>query len=130
MNGRTSTLERGQNLVEFGMVVTLLVVIILIIVDLGRITYTFISLSNAVREGARYGVIHPTDTTDIENYARGLAVGLDQSRLSIVPVYNSMAETITVTGIYEFRTGSPILGLIFGGDLYTMQAESLKHTEE
>lgn len=127
---RTSATERGQNMVEFGMVVTVLVLLILVIVDLGRVTYTYIALSNAVREGARYGIIHPTDTSDIEDYARGLAVGLDQSQLTIIPLYNATAETITVTGIYQFQTGSPILGLIIGEDFYTMQAVSFKNTEE
>ena len=62
--------------------------------------------------------------------ARGYAVGLNQDDLTITPVYNSAAETITVTGLYEFKTASPILRLIFNADSYTLHAAVRMGTEE
>ena len=47
--------SRGQSLVEFALVLPLLAVIILGALDLGRAFFTYIIVTNAAREGARYG---------------------------------------------------------------------------
>jgi hypothetical protein len=130
MNAVRPIKQRGQNLAEFALVIPLLILLLLVILDLGRITYTYSALHNAVREGARYGVIHPADSAAIVNYSRTYAIGLSPDRLTIVPVYNAAAETITVTGQYEFRTASPILRLIFNADSYTLHSVSRMNTEE
>jgi Flp pilus assembly protein TadG len=46
---------RGQSLVEFALLLPLLILILVGILDLGRITATYVILENAAREGARYG---------------------------------------------------------------------------
>ena len=52
--------ETGQSLVEFAMVLPLLLVILFAIVDFGRIYQANVSLTNAVREGARLGAVGGT----------------------------------------------------------------------
>jgi Flp pilus assembly protein TadG len=47
--------ERGSQLVEAAIIVPILVLLLLGIVDLGRVFYGQIVITNAVREGARYG---------------------------------------------------------------------------
>ena len=53
--------ERGANVVEAALVIPLLVIILIGVVDMGRAYYTYISIINAAREGARWGVMHPTE---------------------------------------------------------------------
>ena len=130
MKIRESLKTRGQNFVEFAIIAPVLLLLVLIIIDLGRITYSYSALHNAAREGARYGVINPANTGGIEDRVREYAVGLDQSALTVIPLYNGVAETITVTAIYQFRTASPILWLLTNNNAYTLEAVSLKHTEE
>lgn len=120
----------GQSMTEFAIVAPVLILIILIIVDLGRITYAYSAVHNAAREGARYGIIHPVDTTDIETTARQYAIGLDQTKLTVVPLYNGLTNTITVTVSYEFRTASYILQFLTGQNSFTLQAVSRMYTEE
>ncbi len=48
---------RGQSLVEFALVLPLLALIVLGALDLGRAFFTLIVITNAAREGARYGTI-------------------------------------------------------------------------
>jgi len=117
-------------MVEFAVALPILVLLLLIIIDLGRITYTYSTLHNAVREGARYGQIHFDDLTAVEDFARSYAIGLDPDNLIITPVYSSAAETITVSGFYDFNTASPILRLISNEETYTLHAESRMQTEE
>ena len=47
--------ERGANLAEFALVAPLLIFLVFGIVDLGRAFYGYVVITNAVREGARYG---------------------------------------------------------------------------
>ena len=49
--------ESGQSLVEFAMVLPLLLLILFAIIDFGRIYQGQVTLTNAVREGARLGSV-------------------------------------------------------------------------
>lgn len=51
--------ERAANLVEMAVVTPLLLLMLAGIADLGRAFYTYISLTNAAREGARYAARFP-----------------------------------------------------------------------
>jgi Flp pilus assembly protein TadG len=57
--------ERGQSLVELALVLPLLLLLFGGIVDLGRVFYTYIGLTNATREGARTGARQPWDAPAI-----------------------------------------------------------------
>lgn len=50
----------GQSLVEFSLVVLFMVLLMIGIIDFGRLFFTYGTVANAAREGARYGVIHPS----------------------------------------------------------------------
>ncbi|MFC2043467.1 TadE/TadG family type IV pilus assembly protein [Chloroflexota bacterium] len=52
---------RAQNLVEFALIFPVLMLLLFGIIDFGRIFHVLIAISNAAREGARYGVIYGID---------------------------------------------------------------------
>jgi Flp pilus assembly protein TadG len=72
----TARSERGQTLVEFSMVVTVLFLILFGIVDFSRLFFAYATMANGVREGARYAVVHPDadDTSAVEAHARAMMV--------------------------------------------------------
>jgi hypothetical protein len=51
----------GQSLVEMAVTAPILLLILAAIIDMGRAIDAYISMTNGVREGARYGSLHPTD---------------------------------------------------------------------
>ncbi|MFW6136380.1 MAG: TadE/TadG family type IV pilus assembly protein [Chloroflexota bacterium] len=55
----------GQSLVEFALILPILILIVLGIVDFGHAFATRANLVNAAREGARYGMVNPTDAAGI-----------------------------------------------------------------
>lgn len=55
--------QSAQSLTEFALILPLLMLILLGVVDFGRVFYYWTSIANAAREGARYGVTHPTNIT-------------------------------------------------------------------
>jgi hypothetical protein len=50
--------EEGQAALEFVMVLPICIIFILVLLDLGIMMYEFVSVSNAVREGARFGSVN------------------------------------------------------------------------
>lgn len=59
--------EQGQSIVELTLMLPILMLLLLGIIDLGRVFYTYVTMTNAAREGARYGAVHPSDNTGIKN---------------------------------------------------------------
>jgi Flp pilus assembly protein TadG len=70
--------RRGQALVEFALVLPVLLVLLLLAVDFGRLFTTYVSVNNAAREGAFYAAEHakdtPFDQTTFDNLARAAAL--------------------------------------------------------
>jgi len=51
--------ERGQDLAEFAFILPLLLLLTLGIIQFGILVWNYNTISNAAREGARYGIVHP-----------------------------------------------------------------------
>ena len=56
--------SRAQATLEFALVCGLLLLLIFGTIDFGRLFFTWASMSNAAREGARFGSVHPEWWTD------------------------------------------------------------------
>ena len=59
---RRRTYGRGQALVEFALALTVVVMVLLLAIDLGRVYFAFVGVRNAAREAAIYGGYNPTET--------------------------------------------------------------------
>ncbi len=107
--------RRGQDLVEFALILPLLLVILVGIVDFSLGFFYYNSIANAAREGARWGVIHPGDEAAIIAHARGSTIGLAQGRLVLACTLSvagapvacnttnaANADTVTVTATYDY----------------------------
>ncbi len=51
--------EKGQALVEFALLVPIFLILMFAIVDFGMGFYSWITVTNSAREGARLGAVHP-----------------------------------------------------------------------
>jgi Flp pilus assembly protein TadG len=93
--------QRGANLVEMALIVPLLLLLLAGVADLGRAYFTYITMINAAREGARHGVDHPADTGGI--IARVLSeaelngVDLAGAQIDVDALGPSHPVTVTVT---------------------------------
>ncbi len=99
--------ENGQAMVELALVIPLLMLILMGIFDLGRGIYVYNVLSSAAREGARYGIIHPADTTGIKNAAITTAVGVDLNPNQITVSCSSCTKGDLIT-VAVSNTFNPI----------------------
>jgi len=117
---KRSLRERGQALLEFALVVPIFLVLTFGIVDFGWALKSWIMVTNATREGARFGVVgwadgsYPTDcnTTDTDDttvVARTCtAVGGDLGNLRNV-VVNGGALCVERNGIPGCQTGDSVV---------------------
>jgi Flp pilus assembly protein TadG len=61
--------RKGQSMVEFALILPVMVLIIAGIFDLGRAFFAAITITNAAREGARYGTLNQDEFQGICNAA-------------------------------------------------------------
>lgn len=115
--------EEGSNLMEFTLVSVMFIVVMLSIVEMGRMALVYTTMANAARAGARYAVVHggertgtgydgpsgPGSTTQVETVVKNFASAgiLDSTRLSISVSYPNGINTagspviVTVSYIYD-----------------------------
>jgi Flp pilus assembly protein TadG len=108
----------GQSLVEFALVLTPLFLVLLGIIQFGFIFNTYVTLTNAAREGARSGTVFicdPTDSKDQNDLARNESI-----RAATVGSMNLLATTAPRFANSPVWTRS---GLVFtNGDLVVTYA--------
>jgi len=109
---------RAQALVEFALLLPLLLVLIIGAMDLGRVFYIKIVLTNAAREGANYLSRNPADYTNTWN-----AISAEGDSSGVTITY----EEVDWTGTNCCSVGSPVVitiekdvDLVFDGFLNTM----------
>jgi len=135
--------RRGQSVVEFALLVPVLMFMLLIAVDFGRLFFSYIQLQNAVREAAAYGAGQPTRTdvmtarANQERNSQGQAGEgaftlttecRNQSgtviACSAAPGGSGPGNTITVILQSPFNFMTPLINGFFGGSGLTMTASS------
>jgi Flp pilus assembly protein TadG len=52
--------ERGQGLVELALLLPILIVVVMGVLDFGRVYFAYVTITNAAREGAFFASLNPT----------------------------------------------------------------------
>jgi len=109
----------GQAIVEFAMVSVAFFSIVFGTIDLGRAVFMYSELTNAVREGARYGKLHPEQSPQIKAAVRAKAPSLDGDGGVLLTVDDPYCtggcrpgcSDVTVSAQYDFH---PIVASFLG----------------
>jgi len=108
--------EQGQAVVEFALALPFLLAFIFFIVDAGFFAYSYISVANAVREGARCGAVGGTDAA-VAARVTDTSGGLTNVVTVDVPDRGpNIGDDITVTAHYTYDWITPV-GILPGLDL-------------
>lgn len=113
----------GQELAEFAIVLPLLLLVAFGVLDLGRIFHSAITITNAAREGARYGMTHEDDVDGIiaATLAEAQNSGIDLSTSVIdvsCPDGCDSGLPIRVTVQYDFTF--IMVGFVFPDPILTI----------
>jgi Flp pilus assembly protein TadG len=108
--------ERGQALVEFAFVAVIFFILVFGIIDFGLGLHSWITVTNAAREGARLGAVHATEA-EIIAQARDSAKNLDQTDLDVTvtnadPEGDNVGDPVTVQVDYHYDLITPLAGII------------------
>ncbi len=132
---------RGQALVELAIILPVLLLLFLATLDLGRLFYSSITLSNAAREGAMEASVNPNSwvagaacnkTTNrvmcrAVNEAKGSFVTVAPSGVSRWCTPNctpALGSTVTVRVQGQFSLITPLMAVFLGGQTVTLGSEA------
>lgn len=129
--------QEGQALVEFALVLPFLLMIVLGIIQFGILFHNYLTLTDAVRAGARQAAVSRTDADPegrAETRVRQSASKLDQGSLVVavdpwdpVTASRSWAQGGDVTVIATYPFSVNILGItVFAGDLESRTTERVE----
>jgi Flp pilus assembly protein TadG len=124
--------DQGGVLVEFTFIAIMLVVVMLGIVEMGRMVLVYTTVANAARAGARYAIVHggdrtgsgfngpsgPGSTTQVQNVVKDFAAAglLNVSNLNVNVAYpngtNTADSPVTVTVTYPYDPWVPYFGTL------------------
>jgi Flp pilus assembly protein TadG len=133
--------ERGQNLLEFAVVVPVFAVLIFGIIEFGNLMRVQVELDNAVRGGARKASILSSSgsfTSSVEAAVTGAAPDLSGISFSPAPAYPTACPAttaeVTVTASYSYTGVTPLSTLVslFSGHFPspdTVSSSSTMHSE-
>lgn len=126
--------QQGQGLVEFALIITLLVLILMGIFDVGRAIYYHFVLNNTVHEAARGAITcahaSPYDCSDTDTNAKTRAVNttvgvpITTDDITISPTTRSFGDTVTVTASVSYVPITPLISRFGVGGGFTINARS------
>jgi len=123
VKSRMRTRERGQDLVEFALILPLLLLLLLGIMEFAVVIFNYNTLANAAREGARAGVVPGANEGAVVAAALQLTTGLSGVDVDV----DMDANTVSVTVIHDSQliTGS----LLVPNGVIPLQATSTMRRE-
>lgn len=97
--------EKGQNLVELALIFPILILILTGTLDLGRGMQAYIGISQAAREGARYGSVNGWDASGMTSVALSelQRAGLNPADATVTVVTATAGNPVRVTVSYRFQ---------------------------
>jgi Flp pilus assembly protein TadG len=119
-----SPVHPGQAIVEFAFASIILLLIVFGTIDFGRAIFNGAELTNAAREGARYGKIKPADTAGIRtrtvDKAKGTGLTTANVGVSCTGACKS-GDTLTVTTQVQFQA---VTQQLLGISPFTIKSKS------
>jgi Flp pilus assembly protein TadG len=125
---RRKNREKGQAMAEFALLIPIFLILLFAIVDFGMGFYSWITVTNSAREGARVGAVHPPldvpsspcfgkasleqciydrvlDSADLADEATKMTV-------TITNAQGQSGESVVVKVDYQYDLITPLAGLV------------------
>ena len=116
--------------------IPIVLLIVVMIFDLGRVTYAYSVLYNAAREGTRYASVHfeGTPTAEVSDYIKTRIPGLDPANIEFDIVWNAgsypeLPPRVAVRLYYPFDPITPLIENILGAETIVISTRSTMNLE-
>jgi Flp pilus assembly protein TadG len=115
----------AQALVEFALVISVFMLLLLGTFDLARAYLSYTVVTNVVFEANRYAIAHQDQApavwiADTRLVSRYPTFGIDPAQLVLTPSPSALVPpyvTVTVVGVYAFHPVTPFVGALFGNPI-------------
>jgi Flp pilus assembly protein TadG len=94
--------ERGATMLETALLFMVFLTMLIGIIDFGQVLYFHQSLVERARAAARYGAIHPTDTTGIQNMAVFNSATVTGTPVAVLP-----GMTTAMVNVQDLSNNTP-----------------------
>lgn len=99
--------DRGAAAVEFALIVPILLLLVVGIIQFGRVFSLQIQLSGAANAGARYLAVHPTEPAEARNRTRAAAtnLGLTDGEIAVTaaaPCTSTSSVSVVASRVFVF----------------------------
>jgi Flp pilus assembly protein TadG len=107
--------QRGQAIVEMALILPLLLMLLMGMMEMGRIGNAYLTATHAARHGARYGAVGGSNT-EITNKVLQAAPSFDPSKVTVTiePQNRGVGDDITVSVVYPIQLIAPLISGIVG----------------
>lgn len=131
--------EKGQSLVEFALFFSIILMMLSLVLDMGRLYFAYLAIQNAAAEGAAYGIVFPTwhDGTDNPNpnniayralhEAPGGLIKWDNPDVETEVLFTTPGNPIKVTVYSDFKLITPIAQLFAGGEVIRIKGTAVQN---
>ena len=133
---RLAKSEKGQAMVEFALCLPLVLMILGAVIDFGWVFMHELTISTAVREGARTAVINVSDGTYLSkarDKVKETASVCNNGSLVVSVMPTNPAHPgdgdIEVSASYDLQMLTPMAKLIFGGMRYEIESSCIMRAE-
>lgn len=129
---------RGQTLAEFALALPVFLLIMLAVFDVGRAVFTYNTITNAAREGARLAIVNQTEASiDARAMAQAGGIQADPNKVVVSyrepgpnndPLTNASCSPVTigciavVTFEAQWRAITPFVGNVLGPMTFTARS--------
>lgn len=127
--------ERGQAIVETALVLPIIMLLLLMMVDGGRVFHTWIVVTNGAREGARAAVLRQDLLTIDAKLQQAMPTVVGGTwGFNITPGYDDpltvpSGDPVTVDVTADVVLVTPLIGDLFGGSTFTVSASATMQLE-
>lgn len=110
---------KGQSLAELALVMPILLLVLLGAIDLGRVFYYQVAITDAAREGVRVGSLPARTDGEIRSAVRNevsSTFSIPDGNIAIdPPAVRVSGQPVTVTVSYDFTALTPVIDRMMGG---------------
>jgi Flp pilus assembly protein TadG len=123
---RSLQADEGNSMIEFSLIAVMFIIVLLGVVDIGRLALIYTTLAESARAGARYAIVHgadrsgaqgsspdaPSGTTDnsqvqtiVKDFASGGLLNLNNLNTTVTyspSTSNAVGTSVTVTVSYTY----------------------------
>lgn len=127
--------EKGQSLVELGLSITVLLLLLAGVVDLGSMFFNYMTMRDAAQEGASYAIVFPTACNEIEARVRANLRNPNPADVQVQILMNGVAcgstaasdrcaENIVVVTVRQpnYELMMPFIGAVVGRQTIDLKA--------